>query len=691
MQTVSVGIRLLSCVVATIVLVALPIQAGSPASVALAQGMADLHPLSLTVPAPNNTLWLGQSYTASFTIENRGSGSASGSWVDELYLSANPTYESTDQVIGTLTYTGPPLAPTASYAAQVSFITPSTPPGSYYVLVRTNVTDTVAEATLSNNVLAIPVSVGYPPPAHPDLQPVDVTVTDGALVSGTTAILRYSIQNVGVAGTSPGNRWSDAVYLSQDAAVTIDDVVLSSTPYGGSPLAVSDSYIREVSVAIPNVASGTWYLIVFADFRNELLEGEEGNNGLAMPFNLALAGTPTPTSTPTPLTPQPDVLPPTSTPTDTPAPTLTNTPVPTDTPVPTSTPTDTPVPPTITSVPTDTSIPTSTPTNTPVPTDTPLPTATSTPVPTDTPKPPATPTDTTVPTSTAVPPTDTPVPTSTLTDTPVPTNTPTSTPVPPTETTVPTATSTPVPTDTPNPTATPMNSPVSPTATLIPPTETPVPTNTPTNTTVPPTSTTVPPTNTPVTPTSTSTPFPPTPTTTPLPTKTPQPSVTPTRIPEKTATPTRTPTVPPTSTLTPSPTSTPKPSQDEGWMDGGGILLGRRPWVRYDLELYCRPDQDRSRLEVRWRDDDRDEHYFRLDDVTWVRCSDGSGRFEIHRGSGKGRLDNQPGATIEWTFVDTDSPSNRNWGAVKITDAHGRVVLNAAGVLVEGRHRAHDR
>src|SRR5688572_2319712 len=131
MQTASAGIRLLSLVVATIVLGALPIQPGTPPSLGLARGVADLHRLSLPVPAPNNTLLLGQSYTASFTIENRGSASASGSWVDELYLSANPTYESTDQVIGTLTHTGPPLAPTAGYAAQLSFITPSTPPGSY--------------------------------------------------------------------------------------------------------------------------------------------------------------------------------------------------------------------------------------------------------------------------------------------------------------------------------------------------------------------------------------------------------------------------------------------------------------------------------------------------------------------------------------------------------------------------------
>jgi hypothetical protein len=133
-------------------------------------------------------------------------------------------------------------------------------------------------------------------------------------------------------------------------------------------------------------------------------------------------------------------------------------------------------------------------------------------------------------------------------------------------------------------------------------------------------------------------------------------------------------------------------------MEGGGVLKGQKPWVRYDLELYCQPNLGQNTLDVRWREDGDDDdhgkeqHRFRLEDVTSVRCSaDSAGRFEIHRGSGRGRLDDQSGATIEWTYVDTDSPSNRNWGAVKVTDARGRVVLNVTGVLIEGRHRAHSR
>ena len=49
-----------------------------PAGIAQASGLPDLKPQSLAVPSTSSTYYLGQSYTATFSVQNVGAGSNVG-------------------------------------------------------------------------------------------------------------------------------------------------------------------------------------------------------------------------------------------------------------------------------------------------------------------------------------------------------------------------------------------------------------------------------------------------------------------------------------------------------------------------------------------------------------------------------------------------------------------------------------
>jgi len=375
--------------------------------VAYAAVAPDLQPQSLSAPTLSGIYYLSNTYTASLTITNTGDDVTAGTWIDELYLSTDPTYDPADRYVTGLTYNGPALNPGDSYTVQLPFNVTSTMPGDYYLIGKTGTGASNPEPNRANDAIAIPVTIDYLPPSRPDLKPIDIQVVEGKLVIGETATLRYTVQNVGIASNGPNARWSDGVYLSRDQALTADDKLLSSGVVVGQQLAPGDTYTRNAGAPIPNVGPGSWYLIIYVDALSELLEVNESNNALVIPITVELAATPTPTETPLPTA--------TATTTSTPTETATATATSTDAPQPTSTPTSTTVPPTTTASPTTTIAPTQTATSAPAKT------ATPTTAPTRTPTATATPTRT---------PTLTMTPTRTPTAAASPTRTPTATPNP---------------------------------------------------------------------------------------------------------------------------------------------------------------------------------------------------------------------------------------------------------------------
>ena len=105
----------------------------------------------------------------------------------------------------------------------------------------------------------------------------------------------WTVRNAG-ASTAAGP-WEDTVWLSTDAVPDAGDVLLASIAAGAdSPLAVSGTYARLVTVSLPILAqlvTGTYYVIVTTDELNVTAESNEANNATAsVPLDLTFPAMP---------------------------------------------------------------------------------------------------------------------------------------------------------------------------------------------------------------------------------------------------------------------------------------------------------------------------------------------------------------------------------------------------------------
>ena len=130
-----------------------------------------------------------------------------------------------------------------------------------------------------------------------------------------------------------------------------------------------------------------------------------------------------------------------------------------------------------------------------------------------------------------------------------------------------------------------------------------------------------------------------------------------------------------------------------GRMTGGGSLLGpNRLRVTHGFELRCSGGP--NNLEVNWNG-----NKFHLERLTTIACSDDpairpnppGAAFDTITGSGVGRLNNRPGATIQFTFKDAGEPGTSDTATITIKDAAGNTVLTTTGRLTNGNHQAHQR
>jgi subtilase family serine protease len=105
----------------------------------------------------------GGSLTASYLVVNRGTVKVSETYTDRLYLSTDATLGASDVMLGTSHGHTADLSPNATHSHSKSIAVPAgTAPGSYYVLVQADAFAAVSEASETNNVSAVPLSVSGP-------------------------------------------------------------------------------------------------------------------------------------------------------------------------------------------------------------------------------------------------------------------------------------------------------------------------------------------------------------------------------------------------------------------------------------------------------------------------------------------------------------------------------------------------
>lgn len=225
----------------------------------------------------------GQGFAVTWTTRNAGPGAAGGGWYDAVYLSLDQNFDAEDRYLG---YRDRPqaLAAGEAYTQTATFRIPPGVAGPYYVFVRADGGNHVAEAAEANNA-------GYDPSALRVtlLPPADLVVGTITLpvngVPGRTVAVTYTVENRGV-NAAQGD-WTDSLYLSADGTWDVTDALVGRVAVSAD-VAGGGSYTRTLTAPLPGVLPGEYRVIVRSDITNRLPESDEGNNLAASLDRVAL-------------------------------------------------------------------------------------------------------------------------------------------------------------------------------------------------------------------------------------------------------------------------------------------------------------------------------------------------------------------------------------------------------------------
>ena len=232
----------------------------------------DLQAMSLSAP---DFAWSNGQIGVNWVISNAGHLTATGTWVDKVYLSTLPTFDGSATLLGQRNNVSA-LAPGQAYASSGTYTVPTGTEGLRYVHVKTDANGAFVasrEYTNNNTIAGTVMTVSLTPP--PDLQVTSISAPSDAF-SQQTIQVNYVVSNTS-AVTIPTTAWVDRVYLSLDDALGVDDT-LKATINQNRSLAPGASYTGSAAIALPQGISGTRYIIVWTDALSAIFEHSGDNN-----------------------------------------------------------------------------------------------------------------------------------------------------------------------------------------------------------------------------------------------------------------------------------------------------------------------------------------------------------------------------------------------------------------------------
>jgi hypothetical protein len=222
----------------------------------------------------------------SWTVTNAGNGKTSAyQWYDYVYLSEDENYDAKDIQLKSSEKNNPNLEPGDSYTSNSNISIPNTKAGNYYLIFYTNKSDyyyySEQESDRTDNFAAVPITLTVPD--------VDLTVT--AAIAPSTALVHSSI-NVNYKVTNSGTAiakadWYDGFYVSDDQYLDQNDTRIGSTSKDQNQIIEpGKSLTLSRQITIPNVRSGSRYLLFAADYNNRQGESNDTNNVYALPIEI---------------------------------------------------------------------------------------------------------------------------------------------------------------------------------------------------------------------------------------------------------------------------------------------------------------------------------------------------------------------------------------------------------------------
>lgn len=215
------------------------------------------------------TISPGESIGVSSVIYNLGSKSASSSNVG-YYLSANTVYDTSDVFLGSSQ--GSELAALSyDYRQATLHIPVGTHVGTYYIIYYADYSKIVSETKEVNNFNLVPIKIVN---SSVDYIIKNKSVSADSVAAGASIYVTTLIYNQ---GSTTGRSSNLGYYLSSDSVWNESDLLLGFTlGYAINPR--DSSYNNQYLIIPDSIPVGNYYLILKADYLNEVLETNEKNN-----------------------------------------------------------------------------------------------------------------------------------------------------------------------------------------------------------------------------------------------------------------------------------------------------------------------------------------------------------------------------------------------------------------------------
>lgn len=241
------------------------------------------------IDAPSEA-FSGQTIQYSWTITNRGTGPATGTWYDRVLLSADQAVGS-DLLLGDFSFTGT-LAAGESIVRTQSYRPPISLEGNRWFIMQTDRGNAIFEHALEGNnttVSGSPMGIRLSPYAN--LQVTQVTPPADAFSSQQT-VVEWVVTNGGTGSTS-APVWYDDVWLSTDDLLDDADIRVGRVQ-NASYLAAGESYRNSLAVTLPQGIQGDYWFIIRTDSQNQVFEAVFENDNVGVGAKTRVTMTPPP-------------------------------------------------------------------------------------------------------------------------------------------------------------------------------------------------------------------------------------------------------------------------------------------------------------------------------------------------------------------------------------------------------------
>jgi CARDB/PKD-like domain len=248
---------------------------GAPVTISLT-APPDLQVSSIVM---SDTVFSSLGFPFKYTVTNTGSGLASGAWKDSIFISCSNVFNSsTVYYVGVRTQQNY-IPASGNYSDSFSLFVPLTflinnsgclanDTAHAYFFVKTNANNGIYEPANTNNTGVTNQKTIIN--ALVDHTITNVTSTDSAWV-GQYFKTKWTVKNLGYAPEYYSYyTWGDHVFMTTDSVLTANPRLIGFNGQEMQRLGHNQTYTDSVSVLLPNMPSGYYYLFVNTNTLNQI-------------------------------------------------------------------------------------------------------------------------------------------------------------------------------------------------------------------------------------------------------------------------------------------------------------------------------------------------------------------------------------------------------------------------------------